>query len=82
MKLFKSVRHKMILKNKTIQYLKYALGEIVLVVIGILIAIQINNWNQAKKDQNSLNEYLVKIKSQTIQDIKQLETLTFEEKSW
>ena len=33
-------------KNKTSKYLKYAIGEILLVVIGILIALQINNWNQ------------------------------------
>jgi len=36
-------------KNKTGQYLKYAIGEIVLVVIGILIAISINNWNEKNK---------------------------------
>lgn len=76
MKLFRRIRHKMILNNKTTQYLKYALGEIVLVVIGILIAIQINNWNQDQKDQKSLNEYLVKIKSLTWQDIEQLDVLS------
>ncbi len=58
--------------NKKIQYLKYALGEIILVVIGILIALQINNWNQSIKDKNSLNEYLIKIKSHTTEDIEQL----------
>ena len=36
-------------KNKTRKYLKYAIGEIILVVIGILIALQINNWNEQKK---------------------------------
>jgi len=35
-------------KNKTGRYLKYAIGEIVLVVIGILIALQINNWNNKR----------------------------------
>ena len=62
--------------NKKIQYLKYALGEILLVVIGILIALQINNWNQSVKDKKSLNEYLIKIKSHTSQDIVQLEELS------
>jgi hypothetical protein len=38
-------------KNKTGKYLKYAIGEIVLVVIGILIALQINNWNEGNKQQ-------------------------------
>ena len=36
-------------KNKTSKYFKYAIGEIILVVIGILIALQINNWNESKK---------------------------------
>ena len=36
-------------ENKTGKYFKYAIGEIVLVVIGILIALQINNWNEARK---------------------------------
>ena len=36
-------------KNKTGKYLKYAIGEIILVVIGILIAVSINNWNERQK---------------------------------
>jgi len=64
------------LDNKIIEYLKYALGEILLVVIGILIALQINNWNQSVIDKKSLNEYLIKIKSHTLEDIKQLEELS------
>nr|WP_288932659.1 DUF6090 family protein [uncultured Allomuricauda sp.] len=75
MKLFRKIRHKLILDNKKTQYFKYALGEIVLVVIGILIALQINNWNQSIKDKKSLDEYLVKIKSHTSEDIKQLNEL-------
>jgi hypothetical protein len=39
-------------KNKTGKYLKYAFGEIVLVVVGILIALQINNWNESRKIEN------------------------------
>lgn len=75
MKLFRKIRHKLILDNKKTHYLKYALGEIILVVIGILIALQINNWNQSIKDQNALNEYLIKIKSHTSEDIDQLKEL-------
>lgn len=40
-------------KNKTGKYLKYAIGEVVLVVIGILIALSINNWNNNRKDRNA-----------------------------
>ena len=43
---FRKIRKKLADDNKPIKYLRYAIGEIVLVVIGILIALQINNWNQ------------------------------------
>jgi hypothetical protein len=42
------------MENKTANYLKYAIGEIVLVVIGILIALQINNWNEQRKEKQEL----------------------------
>ena len=45
-KFFRPIRKDLMEKNKTGKYLKYAIGEIVLVVIGILIALQINNWNE------------------------------------
>ncbi|MFT5228281.1 MAG: hypothetical protein ACI865_002169 [Flavobacteriaceae bacterium] len=48
-KFFRKIRYDLIEKNKTGKYLKYAVGEIVLVVIGILIALQINNWNESHK---------------------------------
>ena len=46
------------MENKTGKYFKYAIGEIVLVVIGILIALQINNWNQSLKEKNIEAQYL------------------------
>ena len=76
MKIFRKLRYNLIGENKTGKYLKYAFGEIALVVIGILIALQINNWNQAKKDNNALKEYLVKIKSHTIEDLYKLDSIT------
>jgi hypothetical protein len=48
-KFFRKLRFDLIGKKKTKKYLKYAVGEIILVVIGILIALSINNWNEAKK---------------------------------
>jgi hypothetical protein len=45
-------------KNKTAQYFKYAIGEILLVVIGILIALQINNWNENRKEKQKTQTYL------------------------
>lgn len=49
-KLFRNIRQKLLVEGKTSKYLKYAIGEIVLVVVGILIALQINNWNEANKE--------------------------------
>jgi hypothetical protein len=45
---FRKIRHQLANENKFQKYFRYAIGEIVLVVIGILIALQINNWNQSK----------------------------------
>ena len=75
MKFFQKIRHNHIQNNKTKKYLRYVVGEIVLVVIGILIALQINNWNEARKEERFLKEYLVKIKSHTLKDLQQLDEL-------
>jgi len=48
-KLFRRTRQRLLTENKTGKYFKYAIGEIFLVVIGILIALQINNWNEGRK---------------------------------
>ena len=48
-KFFRHIRKSLLEQNKTGKYFKYAIGEILLVVIGILIALQINNWNENKK---------------------------------
>ena len=63
-KFFTKIRYKLMEKNKTGQYLKYALGEIILVVIGILIALQINNWNEQKKERKIEQAYLLSLKSE------------------
>ena len=47
--------------GKTSKYLKYAIGEIILVVIGILIALSINNWNEERKTNRQLQGYLSSI---------------------
>lgn len=48
-KLFRNIRKNLITEGKTANYLKYAIGEIVLVMIGILLALQVNNWNETRK---------------------------------
>lgn len=49
LKFFRQIRQKLLQENRFSKYLLYAIGEIVLVVIGILIALQINNWNEQRK---------------------------------
>ena len=51
------------------KYFKYALGEIILVVIGILIALQINNWNESRKEDQKIQSILLKIKDDLIADL-------------
>lgn len=51
-------------KNKTGKYLKYAIGEILLVVIGILIALQINNWNENRLTNKAVESYLNNLKQE------------------
>ena len=48
---FKKVRKNLLSKNKFSSYVIYAIGETILVVVGILIALQINNWNESRKDR-------------------------------
>lgn len=50
-KFFRKIRQKLLAENNFSKYLMYAVGEIILVVIGILIALQINTWNEYKKDR-------------------------------
>ena len=56
-------------KNKTSRYLKYAIGEIILVVIGILIALQVSNWNQDRIEANIINSYCLKLEEELNQEL-------------
>ena len=62
-KFFRRIRYQLMETGKTGKYFKYAIGEIILVVIGILIALQINNWNENRKLQNEELKLLIDIKS-------------------
>ena len=52
MRLFKNLRKQLIGGEKSRKYMAYAIGEILLLVIGILIALQINNWNENRQNRN------------------------------
>jgi len=60
-KLFRKFRQKLLSENKLSKYLIYAIGEIILVVIGILIALQINNWNENRKLTETKRNYYEQI---------------------
>ncbi|WP_242084407.1 DUF6090 family protein [Aestuariivivens sediminis] len=61
-KFFRQIRQRLLSEGKTGKYLKYAIGEIILVVIGILIALQINNWNESNKLKTEESLYLKRLK--------------------
>ncbi|NKI30423.1 DUF6090 family protein [Croceivirga thetidis] len=77
-KFFRRIRQKLLSENKFSKYLIYALGEIVLVVIGILIALQINNWNLTQQDRNTEKQNLLALQEEfsknkaTLQEIIEL----------
>ena len=65
-KFFRHIRKKLADDNKPMKYLRYAIGEIVLVMLGILLALQVNNWNENRKVQK--NE--IKLVEQLLEDAK------------
>ena len=77
-KFFRKIRQNLLSEGKTGKYFKYAIGEIILVVIGILIALSINNWNENKKNINQSRKHLETIRLNLEDDIKQAETLLAE----
>jgi len=68
-KFFRKIRQNLLMENKTGKYFKYAIGEIVLVVIGILIALQINNWNENQKLEKTTEDYYTQLLDDLNNDI-------------
>ena len=75
-KFFRKIRRELLEQNKTTKYVKYALGEIFLVVIGILIALQINNWNEEKIQKGELNDVLMSVSNGVLSDLRELNLLS------
>ena len=72
LKFFRSLRKNLISESKTTKYFKYAIGEILLVVIGILLALQINNWNQNRQDRLQEQEILGQLLNEYDNNLNQL----------
>lgn len=62
-KFFRKIRQKLLSENRFNKYFLYAIGEIILVVIGILIALQINNWNEIRKSNQFETKILKEIRA-------------------
>ena len=65
---FRKIRKQLADDNKPLKYMRYAIGEIVLVVVGILIALSINNWNENKKTIRLEKQYLERLELDLVQD--------------
>jgi hypothetical protein len=68
-------KHDAFMNERVRKYLGYAFGEVLLVVVGILLALQINNWNENRKEQATLQSYLKSIARNVREDLGELEPL-------
>ncbi len=81
-KFFGKIRQNLLSDGKTGKYFKYAIGEIILVVIGILIALQVNNWNEIEKSKSESNRLLIDLKLELEMDIEDFKSLQTEYNDW
>jgi len=72
---FRKIRKKMADDNKPLKYMRYAVGEIALVVIGILIALAINNWNEGRKQRQVELKYFYNLKNDLLADAQILDDM-------
>jgi hypothetical protein len=72
-RLFRKIRHRLLSEDNYSIYILYASGEIILVVIGILIALSIDNWNEGRKIMESEQSYLANLREEFIYNKKELE---------
>ncbi|HBR54718.1 MAG TPA: hypothetical protein DEA82_11280 [Flavobacteriaceae bacterium] len=72
-KFFRKIRQRMLSESKFSRYFFYAIGEIILVVIGILIALQINNWNEERKLDRLELSLLQEMKGNLVSDISDMQ---------
>jgi Family of unknown function (DUF6090) len=71
--IFRKVRKELASENKVMAYLRYAIGEILLVVVGILIALQVNNWNELRKNKSWERRFLTDITTELKSNLNELQ---------
>jgi hypothetical protein len=74
-KFFRRIRQNLLSEGNNVKYIKYAIGEIILVMIGILLALQINNWNESQKMNKWEHRFLIDLKSELITNLNQLDSI-------
>ena len=70
---FRKIRRDLLANSQTIRYLKYGIGEIILVVIGILIALQIDNWNEQRKSREQTKILMEEVAQELAKNIRKSE---------
>ena len=74
-KFFRKIRQRLLSQNRFSRYFVYAVGEILLVVIGILIALQVNNWNEERNQRQVELKYFYNLKNDLLADNESLNLL-------
>lgn len=72
LKFFRTIRRRLLDSGSLRKYFVYALGEIFLVMIGILLALQVNNWNEKRKTYEKQKGYLLLIKNEMVNNLEEL----------
>lgn len=81
-KIFRKVRQQLLKENRIGRYLIYAIGEIILIVIGIMIAIQLNNWNENRKSRNKEIKVLKELRADLLQHLSDFEMNVNDLETW
>jgi len=72
LKVLRKIRQKLLNEGNLKKYVIYAVGEILLVMVGILLAVQVNNWNEERKNRNSEEDLLKALHKDFMQSSKEL----------
>lgn len=74
---FRKIRRNLSDNNQFVKYSKYAFGEVLLVVVGILIALQVNNWNTDRKEYQQFKKYAISLKQDLEKDIEMIKVIQY-----